>query len=146
MLSTKVTLTAIHKGTRDRNGATGMLESRIYVGLNDKDTREQHYNTEKYKEMLKEICKDYRAPFSVTVMEGGYFHDDGSWVGENSLLITLLGVPKKTVYEIANDVCKAFHQESVIITCSNIIDFVVVSDKLTKADRLRLKIQSLIDF
>lgn len=123
-----------------------MLESRIYVGLSDKETREQHYEVERYKEILKDICKTYRAPFSVQVMEGGYFHDDGTWVDENSLLITLLGASKRIVYEIANDVCKAFHQESVIITCTHVVDFVVVSDKLTKADRIRLKIQSLIDF
>ena len=51
-----------------------MLEARIYVGLRDKDSREQHYETDRYKAVLREICKDFRTPFSVQVMEGGY-HD-----------------------------------------------------------------------
>jgi len=71
-----------------------MLESRIYVGLLDKDTREQMYEIEDYKLRLRGICKTYKAPFSVTFMEGGYFHDDGSWVEENSLMVTLLNVPE----------------------------------------------------
>ena len=122
-----------------------MLEARIYVGLRDKDTREQHYDIDRYKEMLKDICKGYCSPFSVQVMEGGFFHDDGTWVDENSLLITLLGTPRKIVYDIANDVCNAFHQESVIITCTNVIDFAIVSDKTTRLERLLVKIRSLLD-
>ena len=123
-----------------------MLEARIYVGLRDKNTHEQHYDTEKYKEMLKEVCLKYRAPFSVQVMEGGYFHQDGTWVDENSLLITLLGIPRKTVYDIANDVCNLFNQESVIITCTSIIDFTVASGKMSMAERILVGIRSLFDF
>ena len=122
-----------------------MLEARIYVGLRDKDTHEQHYDIDRYKGMLRDICKGYRSPFSVQVMEGGFFHDDGTWVDENSLLITLLGTPRKVVYDIANDVCNAFHQESVIITCTNVIDFAIVSDKTTRLERLLVKIRSLLD-
>ena len=123
-----------------------MLEARIYVGLRDKNTHEQHYDTEKYKEMLKEVCLKYRAPFSVQVMEGGYFHQDGTWVDENSLLITLLGIPRKTVYDIANDVCNLFNQESVIITCTSVIDFTVASGKMSMAERILVGIRSLFDF
>ena len=56
-----------------------MIEARIYVGLGDKDTHEQKYDTEKYKEVLKDICKHYQTAFSLQVIEGGYFHDDGTW-------------------------------------------------------------------
>ena len=52
------------------------------------------------------------------MIEGGYFHDDGTWVDENTLLITLIGTPEKVVYEIAKDLCTFFRQESVMITCS----------------------------
>ena len=47
------------------------------------------------------------------VIEGGYFHNDGSWVDENTLLITLIGTPQIVVYKIAKEVCTAFHQEFV---------------------------------
>ena len=100
-----------------------MLESRIYVGLDDKDSHEQHYDTEHYKTMLKTVCRDYNVPFSMQVIEGGYFHDDGSWVEENSLLITLIGIPKKTVYRVAKDLCTLFNQESVMITGTSVIKF-----------------------
>ena len=99
-----------------------MLESRIYVGLDDKDSHEQHFDTEKYKSILKTVCRSYHTAFSMLVIEGGYFHDDGSWVEENTLLVTLIGTPKKIVYEIAKDLCIFLNQESVMITATKVIN------------------------
>ncbi len=65
---------------------------------------------------------------------------------ENSLLITLLGIPGKIVYDIANDVCNSFHQESVLITCTNTMVFTTVSGRITKVDRIMMYIRSLFDF
>lgn len=100
-----------------------MEEARIYAGLNDKDTHEQLYDTEHYKSMLKDICRQYNAQFSMQVIEGGYFHDDGTWVEENTLLITLIGTPKYTVYKIAKEVCALFNQETVMLTSTPVLTF-----------------------
>lgn len=107
-----------------------MIESRIYVGLCDRDSHEQIHDTETYKEALKNICRNHKSPFSLQVIEGGYFHDDGTWVDENTLLITLIGTPQKTVYEIAKDVCSFFNQESVMITCDTVLRY-SVHDRLS---------------
>ena len=105
-----------------------MIESRIYVGLCDRDSHEQIYDTETYKEALKNICRNHKSPFSLQVIEGGYFHNDGSWVDENTLLITLIGTPQIVVYKIAKEVCTAFHQESVMITGNSVLRFNVHDD------------------
>ena len=105
-----------------------MLEARIYVGLHDKDSREQRFETERYKSILKEICKSHHTAFSLQVIEGGYFHDDGTWVEENTLLVTLIGTPRRTVYEVAKELCTVFHQESVMITCEQVIRFSIHDD------------------
>ena len=105
-----------------------MIESRIYVGLCDRDSHEQIHDTETYKEALKNICRNHKSPFSLQVIEGGYFHNDGSWVDENTLLITLIGTPQIVVYKIAKEVCTAFHQESVMITSNAVVRFNVHDD------------------
>ena len=112
-----------------------MLEARIYVGLRDKDSREQKFDTEKYKEILKDVCRNYHAPFSLQVIEGGYYHDDGGWVEENTLLITLIGIPRWTIHEIARDVCVFFHQESVMITCTRVLRLNVRPDRSYDIER-----------
>ncbi len=53
-------------------------------------------DTDQYKVVLKDICRGYGVAFSLQVIEGCYCHDGGTWVDENSLLITLIGAPKKT--------------------------------------------------
>ena len=93
-----------------------MTETRIYVGLNDADTKEQKFSIEKYRSLLKQICFSYHVPFSVSVSEGGYFHEDGTFTLENTLVLTLIDLDQNRIEEIAKDLCVFFRQESVLVT------------------------------
>ncbi len=114
--------------------AQTLMEARLYVGLSDMEIREQLHDTEHCKGIIKEICKSYRVPFSLQIIEGGYFHDDGTYVDENTLLITLIGAPKKMVSSIASDVCDRLHQESVMIVYSEVLPFSERHKKKGKSD------------
>ena len=98
------------------DGRLQMVETRLYVGLNDAQTRLQRFPTEWYKALLKEICRDVHIPFSVAVEEGGYFHEDGEYTEEQTLVLTLIDAQRDEVFKIANKVLTLFHQESVLIT------------------------------
>lgn len=91
-------------------------QASIYIGLNDSETGVQKFATEKYLSILKNVCRSYRVAFSVQVINGGYFHEDGRYTEENTLVLTLLNIEEKTVIEIAKDLCAFFNQESVMIT------------------------------
>ncbi len=93
-----------------------MTETRIYVGLNDSQTLKQEHETEKYVSVLQQVCRAYRVPFSFTLSDGGYFHDDGSYTREKTLVLSLIDADRDTAREIARDLCAFFHQESVLIT------------------------------
>ena len=93
-----------------------MRQTTIYVGLNDADTHEQKFSTDKYISILKMVCHAYHTPFSFHAVEGGYFHEDGSYVEETTLALTLLDAPADVVNEMAKDLCAFFHQESVMVT------------------------------
>ncbi|MCR5229104.1 MAG: DUF3574 domain-containing protein [Solobacterium sp.] len=94
------------------------LHATIYIGLNDADTGIQKFDTEKYMSVLKNVCRSYRVAFSVHQINGGYFHEDGRYTEENTLVLLLIAVPEETVTEIARDLCAFFHQESVMVTFS----------------------------
>ena len=49
-----------------------MQQATIYVGLNDRITGVQKYDTEKYLSILKSTCRSYRVAFSVQILNGGY--------------------------------------------------------------------------
>ena len=63
-----------------------MTEIKIYVGLNDSVTMQQEHNTYTYINILKNVCRNYQAAFSFSVVQGGYIHEDGQYTQENSLL------------------------------------------------------------
>ena len=90
----------------------------IYVGLNDAKTHKQIFEKEKYISILKNVCHSYHTAFSYDVIDGGYFHEDGSYVEETSLKLLILGEDIELVREIAKDLCAFFHQESVMIQSS----------------------------
>lgn len=94
------------------------MQYTIHVGLNDAETHVQKFNTERYLSTLKNVCRSYEVAFSVHTVSGGYFHEDGSYVEETTLTLTLMNVPGETVEEIAKDLCVFFHQESVMVTSS----------------------------
>ena len=96
-------------------GKQAMMQYTIYVGLNDADTGEQRFDTKKYNSILKIVCRSYEVSFSVHQINGGYFHEDGRYVEENTLVLMLVEVPEQTVMEIAGDLCAFFHQESVMV-------------------------------
>ncbi|MCR5808541.1 MAG: DUF3574 domain-containing protein [Clostridiales bacterium] len=93
-----------------------MIETKIYVGLNDSETKEQKLDTQKYVSVLKNVCRSYGAAFSFVLEQGGYMHEDGAYTQENTLVLSLIDADKRIIDEIAKDLCVFFHQESVMIT------------------------------
>lgn len=87
----------------------------IYIGLNDSETRIQKYDTEKYVSLLRKVCQNYHVAFSFHLTNGGYFHDDGRYTDENTLVLMLMDARETVVREIAKDLCAFFHQESVMV-------------------------------
>ena len=100
----------------DEDGKVRMTETRVYIGLNDSETSQQKYDTGKYLDTLKEVCRGYHTAFSVDIEEGGYYHEDGEYVEETSLILVLINADRDTVQKIAGDLRSFFHQESVLVT------------------------------
>ena len=102
-----------------------MTETRIYIGLNDSVTKKQIFETVTYIKILKNVCFAYRIPFSFSVDEGGYIHDNGEYTKETTLVLILIGAANETVNEIARDLCAFFNQESVLITETEVRSYYV---------------------
>ena len=97
-----------------------MNEIRIYVGLNDMTTLSQKFDESVYISILKEVCRIYRVPFSFSLSQGGYFHENGEYTQEQTLILSLIDAEESKAAEIAKDLCVFFHQESVMMTTSEI--------------------------
>ena len=107
---------AVPFGEQDQERKMTMLETRIYIGLNDSETRKQEYETGHYLDILKEVCRKNRVAFSVDIEEGGYYHEDGEYTEETSLVLILIDADPEAIRNITEDLCERFHQESVLVT------------------------------
>jgi hypothetical protein len=56
--------------------------------------------------------------FSFQTINGGYFHEDGRYTEETTLLLVLMDTPEEIITEIAKDLCAFFRQESVMVAYS----------------------------
>ena len=81
----------------------------LYVGLKDKDTKEQEIGTQDAKDIIADIAGEC----TISEALGIYKHDDGTQVKENSLRVEMLFKTKATVLEIAKDIKIKLNQESV---------------------------------
>jgi hypothetical protein len=105
------------------------IETKIYVGLNDSVTKTQLFETEKYINLLRNVCYAYKTPFSFGLEEGGYIHENGDYTRETTLVLTLIDAERKIIDEIAKDLCTFFHQESVMIT-KGLVEAYFISETL----------------
>ena len=91
------------------------LKYEIIIGLKDKDTYEQMLPTEKFVDIVSTICENNNIGFSMHIMNGGYIHQNGDYILEKSLNISLCYINKKQVMKIAKELRKVFNQESVLV-------------------------------
>jgi hypothetical protein len=75
------------------------------VGLNDAVTKRQEHPTKMYVDVMKNVCQSYHVPFSFIVSDGGYFHENGDYTQEKTLVLCLLDPEKGVVDGIARDLC-----------------------------------------
>lgn len=57
----------------------GMIESKIYIGLNDETTNTQLFENEQYIRVQRNVSYAYKVPFSFSVQEGGYICESGDY-------------------------------------------------------------------
>lgn len=103
-------------GAAERASQADLVETRVYIGLNDAKTKRQEFDTEHYVSILKRVCVVYGVPFSFDVIGGGYIHDNGEYTEERTIVLAFIDVEGDTIDEIAKDLCTLFRQETVLVT------------------------------
>lgn len=78
-----------------------MSTTKLYLGLNDKDTHLQKHSTNECKRMLMEALMDYDIEnFTLQLVDGVYKHVDGTIVIENTFVITICNFDNE--YKLSN--------------------------------------------
>lgn len=85
----------------------------LTIGLNDKDTKIQKYDTITAYKMIESILTDYATGYTMYETNGGYKHDDGTFISEKSIRVELMFISQALVFLIANKIKESLNQESI---------------------------------
>ena len=65
-------------------------EYQIYIGCSDSQVRDEIVSEDEFKEMVVQFFKRKKIDFSMLSVKGGYLHEDGRFVSENTLCINII--------------------------------------------------------
>ena len=87
----------------------------ICLGIKDKNKNHKIALNQVQKNIEKAFSK-YLINFSLSIQKGGYVHEDGSYVLEDSLKIVYIGdYEEETVLSVIDDLKRIYDQESVLL-------------------------------
>ena len=97
-----------------------------YIGLNDKDTKEQEITSMKAESILDKLFTNaYPLGFARTNAIGRYKHNDGHIVSEETIIYTVLDA-KIVDYKLIDDIKSILNQESVAVQLitNDVVNFI----------------------
>ena len=88
----------------------------IYLGFSDRDTLTQNVIPEQVINRLAEVFSEWQIGFSLVKQFGGYVFEDGTYICENSIIVTLIADPNveditPSIYRLKEQL----NQESVLV-------------------------------
>lgn len=93
-----------------------MLKHILYIGLNDKDTKQQEINTlDAYKVIYNSLRAAGYDAATITEARGVYTHEDGAVTIEMSLEVSILFAEDAKTAALVELVKKALNQEAIAL-------------------------------
>lgn len=92
-----------------------MRKFTLYLGLNDKDSKQQQISTlEAYKVVSNILANDFGGG-TIFEAQGIYKHEDGTIVVETTLRIEILFAELPAIKNLVTTLKKVFNQESIVV-------------------------------
>lgn len=101
-------------------GITTMKKFTLYIGLFDKDSKQQEITTLDAYKITANIFKGTTGGATITEAVGVYTHDNGEIVIEPSLRCEIFGATAEQVYQAAAQIKTALNQEKIALEESEV--------------------------
>jgi hypothetical protein len=90
-----------------------MTKHILTIGLNDKDTYTQKFDTITAYKMIENVLKTRTNGYTMYETHGGYTHDNGTYITETSIRIELMFISQTQVLIIADQIKQQLNQEAI---------------------------------
>lgn len=91
------------------------IEYQIFIGCNDSQLNDEVVNENELKEMLSEFFTRKKIGFSMLSAKGGFLHENGSFVTENTLCVSIIGGSDLDIVKFAKSLSMYMNQECSLI-------------------------------
>lgn len=91
------------------------IKYQLFIGCSDSQFRDAVVKEHELEEMVAFFFKSRSIDFTLTNVQGGYQHKDGSFVTEDTLLITIIGRPNFDIIKLAKSLSMYMNQETALI-------------------------------
>lgn len=91
-------------------------EFTFYVGLNDKETKRQEFDTTTAYKLCMQTIQKFADGGTIFEAEGFYTHEDGSFTIEKTLRIEVLFITEATAHAIVDELKTKLNQEAIAVT------------------------------
>ena len=91
----------------------------IFIGLKDKDSYQETFTVDEFKDALISICEEKEINFSLLTQLGGYKHNKG-YTTETSLRIIIIGIDYEEVIKLADWLKQKINTDTILISHSEI--------------------------
>ena len=97
------------------------VEYQIFIGCKDNQLRDQEIVSEdELRDIVSSFFKRKKIDFSIFSVKGGYLHDDGWFMTENTLCISIIGSSDAAIIKLAKNLSMFMNQEYSMIIKQNI--------------------------
>ena len=97
-----------------------MTKYTLYIGLNDKDKKQQQIDTMEAYKIVQNVLTDPTGGGTIYSATGVYRHDNGAIVIENTLRVELVAVALEAVKKAVEMIKTVLNQESIILQTENV--------------------------
>lgn len=97
----------------------------LYLGLNDKDTKQQQIETIEAYKLCSGLLADTIGAGTISAAQGIYKHENGAVVIENTLRIEIIEAAADLVMQLCGTLKKLFNQESILVQRDSISNMFV---------------------
>jgi hypothetical protein len=92
----------------------------LYIGLNDKESKQQEISTLDAYKIIFNAVKKYYDGATITESRGFYTHESGTVTFENSLVCSILFAEDDKTRQLAEDLKNLLNQESIALEIQEI--------------------------
>ncbi len=92
------------------------IEYQIFIGCNDSQSRDEIVSEQNLTDLISLFFTRKKIDFSLLRAKGGYFHEDGFFITENTICINIIGAADLDIFKIARSLSMFMNEECVMVT------------------------------